>query len=181
MNEVLPPPPPPRGGDSCWKWGAIGCGVGCLALIIVSAILGFFVWPTISTAVRGSVKAVQQAQACQPEMLRVWKAVEKYHKDKGTYPSSLHDLVPAYIATEAELRFSGIPEGPEFTYRKPEADSSGSAVMLEYSIPVAMGSAVPQKMYQVITISKDGTPELQQRQEFPPGYRRRRNPFGGGE
>ncbi len=183
MNTVLPPPPPPRSDNSWVKWGVITCCAGCLGIIGLLVVAGFWVGPKLMPMLQGPVRAAQQVQVCGPEMQRVWRAVEKYHADKGAYPDSLHQLVPTYIRDPSQLKFSGIPQGPEFTYHKPGPSAASTDAVLEYSIPVPMPASVPQKMSYELSVAKDGSFKFQQSQTFPGGSRRRRGspaPTGGG-
>ncbi len=55
MNEnAVPEPPPPSGKSTGKKW-AIGCGIGCLILLILAGILG-------AAAARGVKKAVMEME-----------------------------------------------------------------------------------------------------------------------
>ena len=144
MSDVLPPPPPPRSSDSCWKWGAITCGIGC-SLAVIAVVVGGFLFMK-SPIMKSIVDVAQNADIAKKELQRVWTKVDQYHKDKGKYPDKLDALVPNYL-TKDDLHFSKEPNGPEWTYHKPPADSDDSFPMLEYKLtfnfPTAQGQPTP--------------------------------------
>lgn len=156
MSDVLPPPPPPRGNSGAWKWVAIACGGCCLGAVVLFAVLGVLGYNKLGGVFRGSFKAAGELRQCQIEMPRVWKAIQQYHKEKGAYPDSLSELVPNYITNVGELKLSLRPDGPEFTYHKPTDSTPDSDPMLEYTIPVQMTAAVPQKITYFCIESKGG-------------------------
>ena len=161
MSDVLPPPPPSRNSnDGCWKWGAISCAVGCgfLTLIIIIGIIA--AGPAFKNIMGTAVKVGQEAELAEAELQNVWRQVDKYHKDKGKYPDKLEQLVPNYLPSEASLRFSRKPNGPMFTYYKPDKDTPGSATMLEYMLNFTVMDQTTQFPVQ---IHKDGEAVMQNR------------------
>lgn len=127
-----PPPPPPRNDSGCWKWGAIGCGSGCLLLVILIAVIGYSGRGLWKQAINMGMETAQ----AQQEMKTLWTHVDRYHKDKGKYPDKLEDLVPNYVASEKNLHLSVHPEGPQFGYIKPGPNSAPDDVMLTYEMTI---------------------------------------------
>lgn len=175
MSDVIPPSPPARGGNSCWKWGAVTCAIGCGALAILGIVVIVVLGPTIKSFFASAQQWGLQAQQCEKEMQRVWTAVERFHQDKGRYPDKLEGLVPNYLPSESSLRFSGKPDGPAFTYHKPDKDTPPSTIVLEYHgltmmIPGRPPVPIPLRM------RKDGTLD-QSSFQFEAQQGRRPDPF----
>lgn len=171
MSDIIPPPPPARGGDSCWKWGAITCAIGCGALAILGIVLVVVLGPTFKGFFESAQRWGQQAQQCEKEMQRVWAAVEKFHQEKGRYPEKLESLLPNYLPNKSYLHFSGKPDGPPFTYHKPDPDAPPSTIVLEYhglSMTVPGRPPVPTPL----RLRKDGTLDPSSFQFRPPRERR---------
>lgn len=151
MSDVLPPPPPQRGGNGCWKWGAISCGIGCLGLLIAFAVLLMVTWPTVQTM----LKAQEKGDQVKRDMRLIAKAIDAYAADKGRYPSALKDLVPSYLPDGRSLRPSADPSGPAYLYLRPPANAPGSHVLLQYELPPPVPGGPPW----VIRLRKDGVIE----------------------
>ena len=63
-------------------------------------------------------------------------ALESFHADHGSYPESLIELVPQYLAT---IPRADIPSCPEFIYLPaPEINPPEKAVILTYELGVRM-------------------------------------------
>ena len=142
-SEVLPPPPPPRasGGDGCWKWGAIGCGMGCLSLAILGAAMIYMFMPLMNT----STKIDAELGVLRQDMQTVGQAINEYREANGTFPATLKALVPKYLSGAESLKSSQHPSGPEFKYTRPAASSPEDAPILEYAMPFRLpdGSTAP--------------------------------------
>jgi Tfp pilus assembly protein PilE len=78
-----------------------------LALLLLGG-LGYYLWGKIGEAPKeatlpgytNALKADEQkakAAAATANLGAVQEAINKYHAEKGTYPSSLQDLAPTYI------------------------------------------------------------------------------------
>ena len=141
--DVLPPPPPPRasGGDGCWKWGAIGCGMGCLSLAILGAVLLYMFMPLMNT----STKIVADLGVLRQEMQSVGQAINQHKEATGSFPATLNALVPKYLSSADSLKSSQHPNGPVFKYTRPTASSPLDVPILEYAMPVRLpdGSTAP--------------------------------------
>src|SRR5512145_1612139 len=87
-SDPLPPPPPPRSSsEGCWKWGAIGCGMGCLSLaVLIAAVIVFAVMPLINTC----MKLESDLATLHKEMSAVGQAITRYQDKKGAYPPDLN-------------------------------------------------------------------------------------------
>ncbi len=136
-SDVLPPPPPPRasGGDGCWKWGAIGCGMGCLSLAIFGAVMIlYFVMPMMNTC----MKIDSDLSALHQEMQTVAQAVNRHKDEKGSYPQTLSALVPTYVSSADSLKWSQNSQGPVFKYTRPTATGAADAPMVEYAMPYTL-------------------------------------------
>jgi len=134
MSTYVPPPPPPpmpqRSNDSCFKWGALGCG-GCLVLAVL---FGVFIWFTAGKFIGGAMKDSMQVSK---DMHNLRQQIMKYKDDNGKYPDKLEDLVPRYVTSPSRLKLSTHPEGPEYTYHKPGPDAQPDDVLLEYNLTVS--------------------------------------------
>ena len=87
-----------------------------LALLLLGG-LGYYLWGKVEQAPKeatlpgytNALKADEQkakAAAATANLASVQEAVNKYHAEKGVYPSSLQDLAPAFI--------DHIPEGLQY-------------------------------------------------------------------
>jgi len=61
-----------------------------------------------------NLKIPEQMQSCAANMRKIYAAIKKYEKDKGTIPIWLSDLVPDYMSKDMLL----CPHKPEVTGRK---------------------------------------------------------------
>ena len=128
----LPPPPPARGNDGCWKWGGLGCGLGCLSLAIVFAAFMFIAFPQIRPIMSECMKLESDVKLIQQQMRQTLAALERYRDDNGKFPPNLEALVPQYLSDRSALRHSQNPQGPPFKYTVPSSSDSGA--ILEYAL-----------------------------------------------
>ena len=142
-TDVLPPPPPPRssGGDGCWKWGAIGCGMGCLSLVILGAVLLYMFMPLMNTSTR--IEA--DLSVLRQEIQAVGQAINRYREANGSFPATLNALVPKFLSSTDSLKSSQHPTGPAFKYTRPTASSPQDVAILEYAMPFRLpdGNTAP--------------------------------------
>lgn len=155
MSDIIPPPPPARGNDSCWKWGAITCGIlGCLGVI---AIVGLFWVALRSPIVQQMAASFEKANIVERDMRVLSMAIDKYVQEKKRYPARLEDLVPKYVTDKRHLQPSVDPNGPPFVYTPPPKDAPPSFVILQYDLPSPLpGQHQPP---WTIRLRKDGTVE----------------------
>lgn len=133
MSTYVPPPPPPQAygrpnNNSCFKWGALGCG-GCFILVLLAGIGMYMALKPFGGAFKDSMQVAM-------DMALLRKQIMRYKEDTGKYPDKLEDLVPKYVQSAAALRLSTHPEGPEYTYHKPGPNAEPDEVLLEYTITV---------------------------------------------
>ena len=163
--DVLPPPPPPRssGGDGCWKWGAIGCGMGCLSLAIIFAAGMFIVMPQVRPLMSECMKIQAEVSMVQHEMRTLLSALQRYRDVNGKYPPNLEALVPNYLPDRSALRFSQAPQGPAFKYTVPRGDTADQFPVLEYALtskaPDNRPIPVPIRVAPTGEFNKDAVPE----------------------
>lgn len=171
MSAYVPPPPPmpQRSSDSCFKWGAVGCG-GCLVLLIAGGIL---IYMTAGKFIGGAMRDSVQVSL---EMHTLWQQIKRYQADSGKYPDKLEDLVPKYIPSAARLKLSTHPDGPQYTYYKPGPNAQPDDVMLEYTLTIRAPDGekveVPVRM-QINGGTQQGstrvTPGTRRSRSSPPG------------
>jgi hypothetical protein len=135
MMSVMPPPPAPSSSNnSCWKWGAIGCGgLGCVGVIGMIALF-YAMRPIINQA----VKSVEKSQVVMADMQNLKKDINQYTQDKNKYPDKLADLIPKYVPEERMLHVGGNSAEPKYTYTKPPKDAPQSFVILQVDLPSPM-------------------------------------------
>ena len=130
----LPPPPPARSGDGCWKWGGLGCGLGCLSLGIMFAAAVFILIPQLRPLISECMKFESDTTLIQDQMRSTLRAIERYREARGAFPPNLDALVPTYVRDQKLLRYSQNPQGPVFKYTKPSDSDDAASVILEYAL-----------------------------------------------
>ena len=163
--DVLPPPPPPRasGGDGCWKWGAIGCGMGCLSLAILVAAVLFIFMPQFRPMISECMKIEAEVAMIQREMQLTLGSLQRYREANGKYPPTLQALVPAYVSDASALRFSQNARGPLFKYTVPSGTTADQFPVLEYALTYKMPDnrtiPIPVRLAPSGEFNKDAVPE----------------------
>jgi hypothetical protein len=139
MMSVMPPPPAPsNSGNSCWKWGAIGCGgLGCLGII---GMIALFYTVSKSPIFKEAMVAAQKSQLAMRDMQTLKTDINQYTKDKNKYPDKLTDLIPKYLPNERMLHVGGDLAEPSYVYSKPPKDAPHSFVILQVDLPSPMPS-----------------------------------------
>ncbi len=168
MSSYVPPPPPAppagRGGDSCFKWGGIACGGGCLLILLACVGIYFMLGDKGRSFLVGTTRDSVQVSV---EIHELFKQVNRYKKDTGKFPDKLQDLVPGYVASPSRLKLSTHPEGPPFKYFKPGPNAKPEDVLLEYDINVKTPddkSVEVPVMMQIDGRTRQGTSRI-----IPPG------------
>jgi len=167
-------PPPKKSGPGCWLW----VPVGCLAIVIISAIV---IGVGVKTALQGpggkgfssSFGGIMQNAAKMADGMAKLQAIntatKQYYQDNQTYPASLPQLVPKYLPSVTSLHSTVDPnQSPthvSFKYTRPANNAPPSTIYLSFtdSYTMTMGPST-QHISQTIQMSLDGKTNTSQTQ-----------------
>ena len=140
-----PPPPPAKKGPSCWLIG----GLGCLVVFIIVAILfGIGAYKLATNPKVGGMfgKAMQygiNVSATEKSMMDIQQGMVKYKAKNGSYPKSLSDLAPDYLAAASDLHspldVNTDPTHVSYTYVKPAATAPPTTEFIDIKYTIDIG------------------------------------------
>ena len=113
-------------------WRTVGFVLVLLLAVIMAA---SYLFTLIATGGgRDLIGRAQQAGTCvQQRLMPLSAAIERCHRDKGTYPERVEDVYPVYLKYRATLRCPADPEphppGSSFIYRRPDPARPGLPLM----------------------------------------------------
>ncbi len=162
------------GRTSCWVIG----GIGCLGLLIISVIAGFFLWRAFEGTFGNIIESAREIESVfEPRYEEVVDAIREYLQDNnGKYPPDLKALVPKYLQADA-LEPVVLSDGKQikFVYKPPKPNDPPDTVVLEHSPPLVMTMEVfgeQVEMRITYQFRKDGSVVQKQEQVSSSGERR---------